>query len=129
MPKKVVIADDEQNIVTSLEFLMRRSGYEVRIARDGDETLRLAEQFAPDLILLDVMMPRKSGFEVCQRLRERPEFRNVRIVMLSATGREVEVSKGLSLGADAYVTKPFSSRDLMAMVGRLLESGTGPDTA
>ena len=126
MPKRVVIADDEPNIVTSLEFLMRRNGYEVRVARDGDETLRLAEQFAPDLIVLDVMMPRRSGFEVCQLLRERPEFRGIRIVMLSARGREAEVSKGLSVGADAYVTKPFSSRELMAMVGRLLEGGAAP---
>lgn len=127
MPKKVLIADDEPSIVTSLEFLMQQCGHEVRVARDGDEALRLVELFIPDLILLDVMMPRTSGYEVCRRLRERPEFRHIRIVMLSARGREAEVRKGLALGADTYITKPFSSRDLMAVVGALLDGGPGPD--
>jgi len=129
MAKKVLIAEDEPSIVTSLEFLMQHGGYEVRIARDGDEALRLAEQFVPDLILLDVMMPRTSGYEVCRRLRERQVFRHMKIVILSARGREAEVSKGLASGADAYITKPFSSRDLMALVGALLEEGTAPGLA
>jgi DNA-binding response OmpR family regulator len=127
MPKKVLIADDEPSIVTSLEFLVHEAGYEVQVARDGEQALALVEQFVPDLILLDVMMPRTSGYEVCRRLRERPEFRHIRIVMLSARGREAEVRKGLALGADTYITKPFSSRDLMAVVGALLDGGPGPD--
>jgi DNA-binding response OmpR family regulator len=126
MPKKVLIADDEPNIVTSLEFLMHEAGYEVQVARDGEQALALVGQFLPDLILLDVMMPRMSGYEVCLRLRERPEFRHIRIVMLSARGREAEVRKGLSLGADTYITKPFSSRDLMAVISALLDSAPGP---
>ena len=129
MAKKVVIADDEPNIVTSLEFLMHQSGYEVWVARDGDEVLSLVERFLPDLVLLDIMMPRKSGYEVCRRLRERPEFRHVKIVMLTAKGREAEVSKGLSIGADTYITKPFSSRELVEVIGALLENGTAPDKA
>ena len=121
MAKRVLIADDEPNIVTSLRFLMTRSGYEVQVARNGDEALELVESFRPDLVLLDVMMPRRSGYEVCQKMREREDWRHIRIVMLSAKGREAEVNKGLSIGADAYVTKPFSNRELIARVVGLLE--------
>ena len=126
MAKKVLIADDEPNIVTSLEFLMTRGGYEVQVARNGEEALALVESFGPDLVLLDVMMPQRSGYEVCQKMRARPEWRHIKIVMLSAKGREAEVSKGLSLGADAYVTKPFSNRELLERVAGLLAEGAAP---
>ncbi len=129
MAKKVLIADDEPNIVTSLEYLMTKSGYEVAIARNGDEALALVESFRPDLVLLDVMMPRRSGYEVCQRMRERPDWGHIKIVMLSAKGREAEVSKGLAIGADAYVTKPFSNRELIARVGGLLGDDRPPQAA
>lgn len=129
MPKKVLIADDEPNIVTSLEYLMARSGYDVEVARNGEEALALVESFAPDLVLLDVMMPKRSGYEVCQKMRTRPDWAHIKIVMLSAKGREAEVSKGMSLGADAYVTKPFSNRELIAQVGALLGESAAPDTA
>ena len=121
MTKKILIADDEPSIVIALEFLLRRSGYEVEIARDGDEALRLVETMRPDLVLLDIMMPVKSGYEVCRHLRERPESRDVKIIMLSAKGRDAEVAKGLTVGADIYVTKPFSTRDLMGRIHALLE--------
>lgn len=120
MAKKVLIVDDEANIVAALDYLLRRSGYEVSVAATGDEALRQVEAFAPDLVLLDVMMPQKSGYEVCRRIRERPEWSGVKIVMLSAKGREAEVSKGLSLGADLYVTKPFSNAELVARIHELL---------
>lgn len=120
MSKRILIADDEPNIVTSLEFLMRKAGYEVKVARDGEEALAQMEAFLPDLVLLDVMMPKISGYAFCQRLRSNPEWKDVKIVMLSAKGLEVEVSKGMSLGADLYVTKPFSSTELVAKVGALL---------
>ena len=126
MSKKVLIADDEPNIVTSLEYLMTKGGYEVKVARNGEEALALVESFMPDLVLLDVMMPRRSGYEVCQKMRERPEWRHIRIVMLSAKGRDAEVSKGMSLGADAYVTKPFSNRELIARIGALLGEDGSP---
>ena len=129
MRKKVLIVDDEPNIVTSLEYLMNKSGYEVKIARNGDEALALVESFLPDAVLLDVMMPRKSGYEVCQTMRERMDWRHIKIVMLSAKGREAEVSKGISLGADAYVTKPFSNQELIAKIGGLLEDGAKPGEA
>jgi DNA-binding response OmpR family regulator len=118
--KKVLIVDDERNIVTALEFLLQKNGYEVRVAATGEEALAQLEAFRPDLVLLDVMMPKVSGYEVCQRMRSRPEWRGIKIVMLSAKGREVEVSKGMSLGADLYVTKPFSNTELVATIGRLL---------
>jgi len=117
---KVLIADDEPNIVTSLEFLMRKCDYEVRIARDGEEALRLAQDFQPDVLLLDVMMPLCDGFEVCRRIRGNPATRGVRIVMLTAHGRDAEIDRGLALGADAYITKPFSNKDLVAKVRELL---------
>lgn len=120
MAKKVLIVDDEANIVAALDYLLRRSGYEVSVAATGDEALRQVEAIAPDLVLLDVMMPQKSGYEVCRRIRERPEWSAVKIVMLSAKGREAEVSKGMSLGADLYVTKPFSNAALVARIRELL---------
>jgi len=120
MGKKVLIADDEPNIVVSLEFLMRQRGYDVRVVSDGAEALKAIDEFRPDLILLDVMMPRVSGYDVCQKVRENPDWHGTRIIMLSAKGRDVEVTKGIAIGADAYVTKPFSTRDLIAKVGELL---------
>ena len=124
MAARILIADDEANIVLSLEFLMRHAGYEVRSAGDGDAALRELESFRPDLILLDVMLPLRDGFEVCQRVRENPALAGVKIVMLTAKGREVEVAKGLALGADLYVTKPFATRELLAAVARLLPEPT-----
>ncbi len=120
--KRILIADDEPNIVISLDFLLRRNGYQVLTAADGDEALRQIDEFRPDLVLLDIMLPLKNGFEVCQRIRENPEWRSTRIVMLTAKGREVEVAKGLALGADVYITKPFATKELLANIERLLES-------
>ena len=120
MGKRVLIADDEPNIVASLEFLMEQAGFEVRLAANGQEALELVASFRPDLVLLDVMMPVKNGYEVCQILKSDPALRAVKVVMLSAKGRDVEVAKGLELGADAYVTKPFSTRDLVAQIRDLL---------
>jgi len=124
--KKILIVDDEPNIVAALEFLLQRSGYEVLMAQDGDEALRQVEQHLPDLVLLDVMMPVKSGYEVCQRMRERADWQHIKIIMLSAKGREAEVNKGLSLGADLYITKPFSTKELVAKINELLGSGSKP---
>jgi DNA-binding response OmpR family regulator len=127
--KKILIVDDEPNIVAALEFLLQRNGYEVLLAQDGDAALKQVEQHLPDLVLLDVMMPLKSGYEVCQRLRERAGWRHIKIIMLSAKGREAEVNKGLSLGANLYVTKPWSNKDLVAKIGELLESAPEPGGA
>lgn len=123
MTKKVLIADDEPNIVVSLEFLMEHNGYQVQVAQNGEDALRCMGEFSPDLILLDVMLPLRNGFEVCQKIRENPAWRNVRIIMLTAKGRDIEVTKGLALGADAYITKPFSTKDLLATVRQILGEG------
>lgn len=120
MNHKILIADDEPNIVISLEFLMQQSGYEVATARDGEDAMQKIASFQPDLVLLDIMLPKLNGFEVCQRIRENSELSRIKIIMLSAKGREIEVSKGIALGADAYVTKPFSTKDLIAQVQGLL---------
>lgn len=122
MTHKILIVDDEPNIVISLEFLMQQSGYEVAVARDGEEALAKMATFQPDLVLLDVMLPQRNGFEVCQEIRENNAWNRVKVIMLSAKGRDFEISKGLALGADAYVTKPFSTKELIAQVQRLLES-------
>ena len=120
MSKHVLIADDEANIVISLEFLMKREGHRVTIARDGDAALEAIRRERPDLVLLDVMMPGKSGFEVCQAVRADESLATVKILMLSAKGRDTDLAKGSALGADAYMTKPFSTRELADKVRELL---------
>jgi DNA-binding response OmpR family regulator len=127
--RKVLIADDEPNIVTALEFLLRRRGYDVQVATNGEEALAKVESYAPDVVLLDIMMPVKSGYEVCQRMRERREWQHIKIVMLSAKGREAEVSKGVSLGADLYITKPFSTQELIETIDRFFAADEKPGAA
>ena len=129
MSKKILIADDEPSIVAAVEFLLQRHGYEVHVARNGEEALESVEAHHPDLVLLDVMMPLKSGYEVCMRMREREDWRHIKIIMLSAKGRDVEVTKGLSMGADIYVTKPFSTRELVSKIKGLLGEAIEPKPA
>lgn len=118
--QEILIVDDEPNIVAALEFLLARGGYQVRVANSGEEALRQIERSEPALVLLDVMMPRMSGYEVCRQLRERPEWRSIKVVMLSAKGGETDIGKGFSSGADLYVTKPFSTTELVAKVAEML---------
>ncbi len=118
--KHVLIADDEANIVISLEFLMKREGHRVSVARDGEAALAAIRAERPDLVLLDVMMPGRTGFEVCQAVRADDALAGVKILMLSAKGRDTDVAKGQALGADAYMTKPFSTRELADKVRELL---------
>ncbi|MCB0022719.1 MAG: response regulator [Caldilinea sp.] len=120
MASKVLIVDDEANIVISLEFLMEQAGYEVAVARTGEEALEQVESFNPDVVLLDVMLPGINGFDILQHIRQRPRSQSTAVIMLTAKGREVEVTKGLALGANAYITKPFSTRELLAEVRRHL---------
>ncbi len=121
MSKKVLIVDDEPGIIVALQFLMEQNGYATMVAFSGEEAMEAVAQHHPDLILLDIMLPVVDGFEVCQRVRENPEWNDVRIVLVTALGSEINVTKGLDLGADAYVTKPFSNADLVAKVKELLE--------
>ena len=121
MPKKILVVDDKANIVLSLEFLMKQAGYDVRTASDGEEELATIEADPPDVILLDVNMPTKYGFEVCETVRARNEWSHIRIIMLTAHGRDIEREKGLALGADDYLTKPFAIREVVSKVQELLE--------
>jgi two-component system, OmpR family, alkaline phosphatase synthesis response regulator PhoP len=118
----ILIADDEPNIVVSLEYLMKRGGYAVSVARDGEAALAAIVRDRPALVLLDVMMPNKSGFEVCQEVRANDAIRDTLILMLTAKGRETDIAKGLGSGADAYMTKPFSTRELVQKVRDMLEA-------
>ena len=118
--KRVLVAEDEPSIVLSLEFLLRSAGHEVLTAGDGADALAIAEERRPHLLVLDVMLPVVDGFEVCRRLRASDDLRTMRILMLTARGREHEIARGLAIGADAYVTKPFATRSLMETVARLL---------
>ena len=121
MSQKILIVDDEPNILVSLEYLMKREGYEVHLARDGQEALDVVRRERPRLVLLDVMMPRKTGFEVCQELRADEAVRDTLVLMLTAKGRDADVAKGLGVGADAYMTKPFSTQELVQKVREMLE--------
>ncbi|TAN04609.1 MAG: response regulator [Rhizobiaceae bacterium] len=120
MTASVLIADDDPNILRALSFLMQREGHIVRTAADGREALDAIEQEKPDLVLLDLMMPRANGYEVCRALRSNPGHADVRIIMLTAKGRDADEQAGLALGADAYITKPFAIGDVTACVAQVL---------
>jgi two-component system alkaline phosphatase synthesis response regulator PhoP len=124
MGYSVLVVDDEPNIVMSLEFLMKKAGFEVRVARDGEEALAALAEAPPDLVLLDVMMPKRDGYDVCRQIRANPAWRGIRIIMLTAKGRTVERDRGLAAGADDYITKPFSTREVMDRV-RAYAEGAG----
>lgn len=126
MTSKVLVVDDEPNILLSLEFLIKKAGFQVRTARDGEEALEALAAERPDLVLLDVMMPRKDGYEVCQTIRQNPDWQDIKIIMLTAKGREVEKEKGLALGADDYITKPFSTQEVVAKVREVLSCPPEP---
>ena len=125
MKPSVLVVDDEPNIVVSLEFLMKQAGYDVRVARDGAAALKAIAERPPDLVLLDVMMPKRNGYDVCQAIRANPAWRDMRVIMLTAKGRDIEREKGLALGADAYITKPFSTREVVDLVKRYLGPAEG----
>jgi DNA-binding response OmpR family regulator len=122
---RVLIVDDEPNILLSLEFLMQQAGLEVTTAADGEQALDLIHEQTPDLILLDISLPGMSGFDLLEQLRQSPDTRTLPVVMLTAHGREVEKEKGMALGANDYITKPFSTRALMARVQALLAGRGG----
>jgi DNA-binding response OmpR family regulator len=120
MSKTILIVDDEAYIVTSLEYVMQSAGFEVAVAYDGEEALQKVAEKVPDLMILDLMMPKLDGFEVCEKIRQNPLWKDIRIVILTAKGRDIERKKGMSLGADDYMTKPFSTRDILDRVRELL---------
>jgi DNA-binding response OmpR family regulator len=125
MSFKVMIVDDDPSIVVALEFLMEQNGYEVQVARSGEEAIESIPKFQPDLILLDIMLPGIDGYEVCEILRLKPEWRNIRVVFLTAKGSEEDIARGLVLGADAYIVKPFTNQNVVDAVNDLLRPGKG----
>ena len=122
MPKEILIVDDEPGIVVPIQFLMEQQGYLVMIAERGEDALDLIYKYKPDLVLLDIMLPGIDGYDVCEIIRLNPDYRNIKILFLTAKGREVDIAKGLALGADAYITKPFSNDELVASVKEFLEN-------
>jgi len=120
MPKKILIVDDEPNIIVPLEFLMEQNNYEVRVAANGEQALEVVSAYDPDLILLDIMLPGIDGYEVCQKIRGNPKFKHTKIIFLSAMARSIDVAKGMELTADEYITKPFSTADVVGKIRALL---------
>jgi DNA-binding response OmpR family regulator len=122
MPKQILIVEDEPGVAVAIQFLMEQQGHNVLVAERGEYALDLIYKYKPDLVLLDIMLPGISGWEVCEIIRLNPDYRNVKIVFLTARNTEVEIAKGLALGADAYINKPFSNDQLIAKVNTLLEN-------
>jgi len=122
--QSILVADDDPTVVVALRYVLEQAGFKVAVAQDGQEALDVMRRDVPDLLLLDVMMPRLSGYDVCERVRASPAWQHVRILMLTAKGGVVEASKGMALGADDYMTKPFSTRELLSRIGRLLSRQT-----
>lgn len=120
--RRVLLIEDEPHILLSLEFLLERAGYETASATDGDQGLVLVKQLRPDVVLLDIMMPKRNGYEVCRAIAADPELHTIPVIMLSAKGQEVEVLKGLELGAAAYVTKPFGNTEILDAIRAVLEA-------
>jgi len=121
MPNKILIVDDEPSIVVPIKFLMEQNGYSVHVAATGEEAIKSIADFRPDLVLLDIMLPMIDGYEVCQMIRDNPINREMKVVFLTAMGREVDVTKGLASGADAYIIKPFANAEVLETVKRLLK--------
>ncbi len=116
----ILIVEDDPVIVISLEFLMAQNGYDVFVSHSGEDALEKLKTMKPQVILMDVMLPHRSGFEVCQKIRSDKQHRDIKIILLSARGRETDINKGLSLGANAYITKPFSTRNLLETIKELI---------
>ncbi|MFP4348792.1 MAG: response regulator transcription factor [Thermodesulfobacteriota bacterium] len=120
MPHKILVVEDEPNILIPIRFLLEKNGYEVMAVENGEAVMEALSTFAPDLVLLDIMLPQMDGFEVCQVIRNHPDWREVKIVFLTAMGRDMDISKGMSMGGDAYITKPFSNAEVIECVKDLL---------
>jgi DNA-binding response OmpR family regulator len=122
-PPRILIADHERSTSIPLQFLMEQNGYKVKAAQSGKEVFRAITKFKPDLVLLEAMIPDPDGFEVCQFIRQDPDCKKTRIVFVSSMARDLDIAKGLALGADIYITKPFSNSEILDKVRNLLEDG------
>ncbi len=117
---KILIVDDDPYILMSLEFLMKKNGYDVMIARNGTEALDLLNKQVPALVLLDIMMPDVDGYEICRRIKKTEKLKAVKVVFMSAKTKEADIQKGYDLGASLYITKPFSTRELVKQIHELV---------
>lgn len=122
MTHTVLVVEDEPNIVLSLQFILKQAGFTVRVARDGEQALRAIDDYVPDLVVLDIMLPKQDGFSVCEAIRRNEKCRDVKIIMLSAKSREADKERAMALGADEFVTKPFSTRILGQMVKEIVSA-------
>ncbi len=120
MVYSVLVAEDEPNIVLSLKFIMNKAGYDVRVAEDGDQAIREIERQKPDALLLDIMLPKKDGYAVCELIKGTPKWADIKVIMLTAKSRDTDKQRALNLGADDYITKPFSTRELADRMTELL---------
>ncbi len=120
MASKILIVDDEPSITVPLKFLMEQNQFEVMVVHNGPDALAAIDDFEPDLVLLDVMLPTIDGFQVCQEMKSDPRRKTIKVVFLSAMTRDLDIAKGNTLGADAYITKPFSNADVVRQVKDLL---------
>ena len=118
--KKVLVVDDDPYILMSLEFLMKKSGYEVMIARNGTEALELVEKQIPDIVLLDIMMPDVDGYQICKHIKKSDTLKHTKVVFMSAKTKESDIQKGYDLGASLYIIKPFSTRELVKQIKELM---------
>ena len=120
--RKILIADDEPYILRSLSFALKKEGFDIIIAYNGEEALEKARQFNPKILFLDVMMPKKNGYEVCNKLKSNPQTKDIYIIILTAKGQILDKEKGLTTGANEYITKPFSPREIVNKVKKIMES-------
>ena len=120
--KEILIVEDSEENVIFFAQILEDHGYRFRVARDGKQAMAELGERRPDLVLLDIMLPGIDGYEVCEIVRLNPKLRDIKIIFLTAKGREVEIAKGLALGADAYITKPFSNAELVAQVKTVLDN-------
>jgi DNA-binding response OmpR family regulator len=122
--KKILIVDDELSILVPLQFLLEKEGYAAKLAQSGKEAIEKISEIQPDLILLDIMLPDLDGYEIYEMIRQRSEWASIRIIFLTAKNREADMTKGLAMGADAYITKPFSNKELVRMISELIGPGS-----
>jgi DNA-binding response OmpR family regulator len=120
--KKILVVDDDPYILMSLEFLMKKNGYDVMVARNGKEALEIVEKQIPDIVLLDIMMPDVDGYEICRHIKKTAKLKHAKVVFMSAKSKEADIQKGYDLGAALYITKPFSTRELVKQIKELLDT-------
>jgi DNA-binding response OmpR family regulator len=114
--KKILVVDDDPYILMSLEFLMKKNGYHVLVARNGTEAMEIVKEFIPDIMLLDIMMPDVNGYEICKYIKATKKLNHCKVVFVSAKSTEADIKKGYDLGASLYISKPFSTRNIIKQI-------------